>query len=84
VSESDILGRLDYLSDIKNLVSFERAMFEDYSFKYQMKIFLVFMSISPLPSACLLHKAPWTVYMSKIGVLNDTLYLVWQYGFWPN
>ena len=36
VSESDILGPIDYLSDIENLVSFERAMFEDYSFKHLM------------------------------------------------
>jgi len=34
VSESDTLGPIDYFSDIENLVSFERAMFEDYSFKY--------------------------------------------------
>jgi len=26
VSESDILGPIDYLSDIENLVSFERAI----------------------------------------------------------
>jgi len=55
VSESDILGPIDYLSDIENLVSFEKAIIEDYSFKHQMKIFLVFMSISPLRSACLKH-----------------------------
>jgi len=54
VSESDI-GPIEYLSDIENLVSFERAMFEDYSFKHQMKLFLVFMSISPLRNACLKH-----------------------------
>jgi len=40
VSESDILGPIDYLSDIKNLVSFERVMFGDYSFKYKAQIFL--------------------------------------------
>jgi len=34
VSESDILGPIDYFSDMENLVSFERAMFADYSFKY--------------------------------------------------
>ena len=48
VSESDMLGPIDYLSDIENLVSFERAMFEDYSFKYRTKIFLLFVSISSL------------------------------------
>ena len=45
MSESDILGPIDYLSDIEKLVSFEMAMFKDYSFKHQNKIFLVFMSI---------------------------------------
>jgi len=34
VSKSDILDPIDYLSDIENLVLFERAMFEDYGFKY--------------------------------------------------
>ena len=35
VSRSNILGPLgDYLSDTENWVSFERAMFENYSFKY--------------------------------------------------
>jgi len=48
VSESDILGPIDYFSDIEILVSFERDMFADYIFKNKMKIFLFFMSISPL------------------------------------
>ena len=43
MSKSDILGPNAYFSDIENLVSFERAMFEDYSFKYRTKIFLLFM-----------------------------------------
>jgi len=47
VSKSDMLGPNAYLSNIENLVSFERAMFEDYSFKYRTKIFILFMSISP-------------------------------------
>ena len=51
VSESDILGPIDYFRDIENLVSFERAMFENYSFKH--KIFLFFMFKSPRRSACL-------------------------------
>jgi len=48
VPESDKFGPIDYLNDIKNLVSFEKAMFEDYSFKFRKKIFLLFMSISKL------------------------------------
>ena len=55
VSESDMLGPIEFLSDIKNLVPLERAMFEDYSFKYKMKIFRSFMSISPLWKVCLKH-----------------------------
>jgi len=55
VSESDILGLIDFLSDIENLGSFEKAMFEDYSFKHKMKIFMFFMSISPLLNARLKH-----------------------------
>jgi len=35
VSESDILGPIDYLSDIENSEWFESAMFADYSFKYR-------------------------------------------------
>jgi len=34
VSESDILDPIDNFSDIKNLVSFERAMLVDYDLKY--------------------------------------------------
>jgi len=63
VSASEILGPIDYLSDIENLASFERAMFEDYSSKNKMKIFLLFMSILPL-------SASRTVYMSNIGMLD--------------
>jgi len=37
VSESDILGPNDNLSDIKNLVSFEREMFEDSNYSYRIK-----------------------------------------------
>jgi len=48
VSESDILGPIDLLSDIETLVSFERATFEEYIFIYKMKIFLSFMSLPPL------------------------------------
>jgi len=36
-ASSVILDPIDYLSDIENLVSFERAMFEDYGFKYKIK-----------------------------------------------
>jgi len=39
VSQSDIVGPIDYLSDIENLVSFERVMFQDYSIQYQIQIF---------------------------------------------
>ena len=48
VSESDSLGLNGNLSDIKNLVSFERKFFEDSSYKYRITIFLLYMSISLL------------------------------------
>jgi len=48
MSKSDILGPNGNLCDIKNLVSFERELFEDFSYKYRIKIFLLFMSISPI------------------------------------
>jgi len=37
VSESDILGPNANLSGIKNLVSFERELFEDSSYSYRKK-----------------------------------------------
>jgi len=49
VSKSDIWGPIDHLSDIENLVSFERAMFEDYSFKYGIKnIPIIYVNITTL------------------------------------
>ena len=33
-----ILGPIDYFSESENLVSFERAMFVNYSYKYRRKI----------------------------------------------
>jgi len=43
-----MLGPIDFFNDIEILVSFEWDMFADYIFKNKMKIFLFFMSISPL------------------------------------
>ena len=37
MSESDILDPHGNLSDIKNLVSFERELFENSSYKYKIK-----------------------------------------------
>jgi len=47
---------IDSLSDIDNLASFKRSLSEEYSFKHQMKMLLVFMSISPRRSALLKHE----------------------------
>ena len=44
LSESDILGPNGNLSDIKNLVSFKKKLFEDSSYKYRIKIFILLMS----------------------------------------
>jgi len=68
VSESDILGPIDYLSDFENLVSFERAVFEDYSFKYKIKLFLLFMSISPLKNICPEHHERCTWHIKGRGI----------------
>ena len=48
VAESDILGPNGNLSDIKNLVSFEREMPKDARYSYRIKQYLLFMSLSPL------------------------------------
>jgi len=40
VSKPDILGPIENLNDIENMVSFERATIADYGFKYRIKIFL--------------------------------------------
>jgi len=50
VSKSDILDPNAYLSDIENLVSFERAMLEDYSFKYSSNenIPIIYVNITAL------------------------------------
>jgi len=37
VFKSDILGPANHFSDIEDLVSFERAMLEDYRLKYRIK-----------------------------------------------
>jgi len=65
VSESDILGPIDYFSYIDNLVSFERAMLADYSLRN--------MSISPLWSKSR------TVYMSNIMALHFYEYSFGQF-----
>jgi len=50
---TDILGQIDYFSDIENLVSFERAMLADYDFKYSMIEYLFLMLLLPLWNTCL-------------------------------
>jgi len=55
VSESDILGPNDDFSAIENFASFERAMFEDYSFKNRIKILLLYTPISPHCDTYLKH-----------------------------
>jgi len=68
VSESDILGPIEYVSDIENIVSFERAMFADYIFNNKIKIFLFFFVY--ITTLKYIPKAWWTVYMSNIRVLH--------------
>ena len=47
-SESDILGPNGNLSEIKNLVSFEREMFEDFSYIYRIKNPFIYVIIAAL------------------------------------
>jgi len=49
VSESDSLDPIDYINDIENWVSFERAMVQDYSFKITNKnIPIIYVNITTL------------------------------------
>jgi len=59
VSESDILGPNDNLSDIKNLVSFERVMFKDTNYIYRIKNPIIYVNI-PTLKTCLKHHKRWT------------------------
>jgi len=72
VSESDILGPIDYFSDIKKLVSFERAVLADYSFIYKMKRILF---------SCLYHhfKIHALSIMNSVYVIYITVLLFYQY-----
>jgi len=45
VSKSDILGPNGNLSDIKNLVSFERELFEDSSYQKNKDIHIIYVNI---------------------------------------
>jgi len=75
VSESDILGPIDYLRDIEDLVSFERAMFVGYSFKQNLTLNENISNIHVIitTSKCM-PKAPWT----NIGMLNVYQYICGQ------
>ena len=44
----NIMGPVDYLSHIVSLVSFEKALFEVYSFKHQIKIYITYVTITTL------------------------------------
>jgi len=78
VSESDILGPNGNLSDIKNLVSLERDMFEDSSYKYRIKNFLLFVSISLLWNTCLKHHIEWcTLNWWK----SKSMSIIWPFQF---
>ena len=78
VSESDILGPIDYFSNIEKLVSFESAMFADNSFKNKMKIYTFFMSII-ITTLKYMPNASRKVYMSSICVLHFYQYICCQY-----
>jgi len=66
-------GSNEYLSDIKNLVSFEGAMFEHHGFKHNTKILHVNISTSKCTP-----EASWTVYLSNIGLWYFYQYICGQ------
>jgi len=67
VSKSDNLGPNGNLSDIKNLVSFERETFEDFSYKYRIqKNPIIYVNIITLKN---MPKTSLTVYMLIIWPL---------------
>jgi len=76
VSESDILGPIDYFSDIEILVSFERGMFADYfkTIKWRYSYFHVYITtLKYMP------KASKTVYMSNKRVSHFYQYICGQF-----
>jgi len=76
VSESDILGPIDNLGDMDNLVSFKRAMFADNSFEYRMESIPIIRVII----TTLKHHDADTWFNSPINVINRkkavTIYLL--------
>jgi len=70
VSESEMFGPIDYLCNIENLVSFEKTMFENYSFKHKMKAFLFLCQYhhfrNYMPEAYIVHvKYMGDTFLSK-------------------
>jgi len=76
VSESDILGPNGNLSNVKNLLSFERETLEDSSYKYRIQKFLLFMSISPLWKTCLKHHKRCTCQLYGNNSLINKLVVI--------
>ena len=71
---SDILGPIDYFSDIENLVSFQRDMIEDYSFK--MKWNYSYFSCSYHHFEMHASNIMNSVYIKIMGVRFLSLYLL--------
>ena len=55
MSISDIFGPIDYVSNIKNLVSFKSVISEVYSIESGKQIFPSLMTISKPWNTCLKH-----------------------------
>jgi len=80
VSESDILGPIDYFSDIEHLVSYEWAILADYSSRNKMKIFPLFIFFHVfITTLKYMHKASRTVFMTNIRVLHFYEYIFGQF-----
>jgi len=70
---SDILGPIDYFSDIENLVSFERDMIEVLKWNENIPMFRANITTS----RCM-PQTSWTVYMWNIWALDFYQYICGQ------
>ena len=79
MSESDIVGPIDYLNDIENLVSFESAMFEDYSFKIQNEnIPIIYVNITTLLQICHILSGRKNSYFKVVFVQPYAFNVKWE------
>jgi len=76
VSESDILGPNGNLSNIKNLVSFEREMFEDSSYSYRIKNPIIYVIITTLKYMPKHHKRCTCQLHGQYSLINKLMIIL--------